>query len=85
MEKIQIACVIRGKRQIGCPITEEKTDSMCYHGKKTACVIIEKRQIGCSITEKRQIECAITEKKIGSMCYHGKKDRQHVLSWKKDR
>ena len=23
------------KRQIGCAITEKKTDSLCYYGKKT--------------------------------------------------
>ena len=53
------------KRQMACTITEKKTDSICYHGKKT----------GCAITEKRQMAFVIMKKKTVSMYYHEKKDR----------
>ena len=53
------------KRQIGCAITEKKTNNMCYHRKKIerASVIMEIRQLACVIMEKRQISCVIMEKK----------------------
>ena len=50
------------KRQMACTITEKKTDSICYHGKKTGCAITEKRQMAFVIMKKRQLACTITKK-----------------------
>ena len=74
MEKRQIACVIMAKRHLRRAMTKKKRDSMCYHGKKSACTITEKREIACVIMENKQLARVITEK-----------NKQRVLSCKKDR